>query len=88
MSEARISTALLINRFTMRMTGASLARSLRRSISSLVPSSSSLVTSSKMFSIEALLVPYRRSKAASISAGTPTRGNTGLPVSSRMALTA
>ena len=84
MSEARDSTARWISRLTSRTTGASLARSLRCSMSS-SSTCSPVPMSSMIWPIAVLPVPYRRSKATSISERRPTRGTTFLPVASSTA---
>ena len=85
MSEARASTARVIIWLTSRITGASLARSFSRSTSTSRLSSSPSPTSSTTRPTSAAPSPYRRSIAASSSAGSATRGSSSRPDIRRIA---
>ena len=81
MSDARMSSALVISRLTRRMTGASDARSFNCCTSASKASSSPRVSTSPISWLCAdLPLPYRRSSAASSSAGIATIGRTVRPV--------
>ena len=84
MSEARISTARCMMRFTIRMTGASEARSFRCSTSASL-TSSSLPKVSTISPISDFPGPSWVSSARSISVPRPTRRHTRLWQASAMA---
>ena len=86
MSDARISSALVMMRLTIRMTGASDARSFSCWTSASKAISSPRCSTSPMIWPSAVLpVPYRRSSAASSSVGIATIGLISRPVTIRNA---